>query len=109
MVQCVVHPHPERTPPAPFPQLLSALSRVDEWTYDMFELNLVSSGRPLSTLAFALLKRSGIVGLLMLDEAKLARWGRGGKGKGARKGGGERGGHEGEAERGSAGVTTYQG
>ena len=74
MVQCVVHPHPERTPPAPFPQVLSALSRVDEWTYDMFELSEASGGRPLSMLAFALFKRSGIVSLLMLDEPKLARW-----------------------------------
>ena len=61
-------------PPRPLPpQVLSALSRLDEWTYDMFELNLVSGGRPLSTLAFALFKRSGIVSLLMLDEPKLAR------------------------------------
>ena len=50
------------------------LSRVDEWTYDMFELSEASGGRPLSMLAFALFKRSGIVGLLMLDEPKLARW-----------------------------------
>ena len=53
--------------------MISALSRVDEWTYDMFELNLVTGGQPLSTLAFALFKSSGIVDLLMLDERKLAR------------------------------------
>ena len=82
-------------PPSIPSQVLSALSRVDEWTYDMFELNLVSGGRPLSTLAFALFKRSGIVDLLMLDEPKLARWAAvegGRERKGARRGGGGKGG-----------------
>ena len=60
-------------PPSIPSQVISALSRVDEWTYDMFELNLVTGGQPLSTLAFALFKSSGIVDLLMLDERKLAR------------------------------------
>ena len=54
-------------------QLLSALSSVDEWSYDAFCLEEASGGRPLSALSFALFKRSGIVSCLKLNESKLAR------------------------------------
>ena len=53
--------------------MLSALSLVDEWTFDSFDLHDVSGGLPLSTLAFALFKKSGIMKQLQLDEVKLAR------------------------------------
>ena len=54
-------------------QLLSALSSVDEWSYDAFRLEAASGGRPLSALSFALFKRSGIASCLQLNESKLAR------------------------------------
>ena len=49
------------------------LSQVDEWAFDSFELARVTEGRPLSTLGFALIRRSGITAKLRLDEGKLAR------------------------------------
>ncbi len=52
----------------------SVLAGVDGWTFDAFRLEEASGGRPLSTLAFALLKRTGIVDCLQLDEARLARF-----------------------------------
>ena len=52
------------------------LSQVDEWAFDSFELARVTEGRPLSTLGFALIRRSGITAKLRLDEGKLARWSR---------------------------------
>ncbi len=54
-------------------QVLRVMSTVDDWTFDVFELAAVTNGRPLSTLAFALIKRSGISGRLHLDESRLAR------------------------------------
>ena len=54
-------------------QVLSALSDVDEWTFDSFALSEATGGRPLSTLAFSLFKTSGIIEALNLDEGKLAR------------------------------------
>ena len=57
-------------------QVLHVLSQVDEWAFDSFELARVTEGRPLSTLGFALIRRSGITAKLRLDEGKLARWGR---------------------------------
>ena len=59
--------------PPPLLQLLSALSTLDEWSYDSFHLEEASDGRPLSALSFALFKRSGIVSCLKLNENKLAR------------------------------------
>lgn len=50
------------------------LSKVDEWQFDSFQLNVVSGGRPLSMLAFALLKRSGLVETFELDEEKLVKF-----------------------------------
>ena len=61
-------------------QLLLALSKVDEWSYDSFHLEEASGGRPLSALSFALFKRSGIVSCLRLNEKKLARCGDFGRG-----------------------------
>ena len=54
-------------------QLLVVLSMVDEWGFDSFSLSDVSAGRPLSTLAFALFKRSGLIQILQIDESILAR------------------------------------
>lgn len=55
------------------PQISCCLSRIDDWAFDMFELDELTQHRPLSTLAFALLHRSGIIGGLRLEENKLAR------------------------------------
>ncbi len=54
-------------------QVLRVMSTVDDWTFDVFELAAVTNGRPLSTLAFALIKRSGISKRLRLDESRLTR------------------------------------
>ncbi|GAX86004.1 hypothetical protein CEUSTIGMA_g13420.t1 [Chlamydomonas eustigma] len=55
-------------------QVMAALSRVDEWTYDIFQLSEATGGRPLSTLAFFLIRRMGLSRVMQLDEAKLARF-----------------------------------
>ncbi len=47
---------------------------MDDWQYDTFELEEVTGGRPLSALAFALIKRSGLIELLGVNEGKLARY-----------------------------------
>ena len=49
------------------------LAYMDEWAFDMFEFADVTGQRPLSTLGFAIIKRSGIMSCLKLDEGKLAR------------------------------------
>ena len=49
------------------------LAHMDEWAFDMFEFADVTCQRPLSTLGFAIIKRSGIMSSLKLDEGKLAR------------------------------------
>lgn len=54
-------------------QVNQVLLGVDNWTFDPFALDEVTGNRPLSTLAFALMKRQGIVDCLGLDEARLAR------------------------------------
>ncbi len=54
-------------------QVLAVLSHIDDWAFDSFELASVTEGRPLTTLAFTLIKRSGIMDCLKLDEGKLAR------------------------------------
>ncbi len=54
-------------------QLSAALSKVEEWQYDTFALEHATGGRPLSALGFALIKKSGLVSALDLDEQKLAR------------------------------------
>ena len=40
-------------------QVLSVLSKVDDWQFDAFKLSEVSNNRPLSMLSFVLFKRSG--------------------------------------------------
>ncbi|GAX73385.1 hypothetical protein CEUSTIGMA_g838.t1 [Chlamydomonas eustigma] len=42
-------------------KVLSVLEQVHEWTFDSFKLNEVTDNRPLSTLAFSILKRHGLV------------------------------------------------
>jgi hypothetical protein len=54
-------------------QVAQVLAGVNEWQFDTFELHAVAAGRPLSLLAFALLKQSDIVHRFHLDELKLAR------------------------------------
>ena len=55
-------------------QLELALSKVDDWQFDSFELERATNGRPLSVLAFALIKNAGLSTVLNLDERKLARY-----------------------------------
>lgn len=47
--------------------------QVDNWQFDTFELDLVTQGRPLSTLAFALFTRSGLLQRFKVSDVKLAR------------------------------------
>ena len=49
------------------------LSGVDDWTFDSFALDRATGGRPLSTLAFALIRTSGLMFFLDINEQKLAR------------------------------------
>lgn len=42
-------------------QLEALLARVENWQFDSFKLAAVSGNRPLSVLAFFLLKRSNLV------------------------------------------------
>lgn len=47
--------------------------QVDEWQYNTFELDSVSEGRPLSTLAFFLAKRANVLAAFKISDVKLAR------------------------------------
>ena len=38
-------------------QMLLVLAKMDNWQFDMFELDEVTNGWPLSTLAFAIMKK----------------------------------------------------
>ena len=58
---------------SPCLQLEAVLEEFDNWTFDVFKLASVSEQRPLSSLAFALFKSSGIMYHLGLDKRKLAR------------------------------------
>ena len=53
--------------------MLSKLAHINDWTFNTFRLAELTDGKPLSTLSFAVLKQSGIVSCLKLDEHKLAR------------------------------------
>ena len=53
--------------------MLAKLAHINDWTFDTFRLAELTDGKPLSTLSFAVLKQSGIVSCLKLDEHKLAR------------------------------------
>ena len=57
-------------------QVAAVLACVEDWAFDSFELDEVTGGRPLPTLAFALMKRTGLTASLRLDEARLCRCGR---------------------------------
>lgn len=48
------------------------LLSANNWRFDAFALEEASNGRPLSMLAFFLLKRNGLVDSLKMDEHKLA-------------------------------------
>ncbi len=61
-------------PPLPYLQLALSLGGVDEWQFDSFNLEEASGGRPLSCLAFFLMKRMDLVEHFHLSETKLARW-----------------------------------
>ena len=52
---------------------MASLANLDDWAFDMFGFAEVSGGRPLSTMAFAVLRRAGLISCLGLDEHKLAR------------------------------------
>ena len=54
-------------------QVLLKLTHISDWTFNTFRLAELTNGKPLSTLSFAVLKQSGIVSCLKLDEHKLAR------------------------------------
>lgn len=65
------------SPPAlaPLPQQLTmALKGVEEWQYDSFALDSATSGRPLSCLAYFLLRQSNLIRKFHLNELKLVRW-----------------------------------
>ena len=55
-------------------QLLQVLGGLNEWQFDSFKLDEVSNGRPLSCLAFYLLKSSSLISSFRLKEARLARF-----------------------------------
>ena len=50
------------------------LAGVDDWQFDAFRLEEVSGGRPLSCLAFFLMKRTELVERFHLQEAKLTNF-----------------------------------
>ncbi len=49
------------------------MESVDEWQFNAFKLERASDGKPLSCLAFFLIKRMGLMSSFKLDESKLAR------------------------------------
>ena len=57
-------------------QLAAIMARMDTWTFDMFELERATTGRPLSFMAFALFKRMDLIPRFGIDEQKLIRWAR---------------------------------
>ena len=59
-------------PAVPSTALESLLQKgASEWCFDSFELDRLSEGRPLSTLGFFLLARSGVLTALRVDQPKL--------------------------------------
>ena len=50
------------------------MAGVNEWVYNMFELDEATSGRPLSALAFHLFEQTGLTSRLKLDKTKLSRF-----------------------------------
>ena len=55
-------------------QLTAVLAGVDDWQFDAFRLEAASGGRPLSCLAFFLMKRTEMVERFHLEETKLANF-----------------------------------
>lgn len=51
----------------------SLTQQVDDWHFDSFELDEVTNGRPLSTLAFALFNRSSLMSHYKINDVRLAR------------------------------------
>jgi len=64
----------ELSGPHMVPVLERVLARAQEWDFNVFELEEVSQGNPLSTLAFFLLKQSGLTRAFELDESRLSLW-----------------------------------
>ena len=54
-------------------QLASVLDLADNWQFDYFKLEEASGGRPLSCIAFFLMKRTQLVSMFRLNETRLAR------------------------------------
>ncbi|MEW5305806.1 MAG: hypothetical protein WDW36_008323 [Sanguina aurantia] len=50
------------------------LLTADSWTFDVFQLDAATHGRPLSTLAFFLISRSGLIKAFDLPPRKLVRY-----------------------------------
>lgn len=46
---------------APTDLVAQCLAKMDEWRFDSFELDRVTDGRPLSVMAFAVLKKCDLV------------------------------------------------
>lgn len=58
-------------------QVERILARSDEWTFDAFSLDKATQGRPLSTLAFYLMSREGLLKHYNLEPLLVARRGMG--------------------------------
>ena len=59
---------------SPNSQVVVALAHVGEWTYNMFDLDEATGGRPLSALAYHLFDQTGLTKRLKLDRIKLSRF-----------------------------------
>jgi hypothetical protein len=55
-------------------QVVVALAHIGEWTYNMFDLDEATGGRPLSALAYHLFDQTGLTTRLKLDRVKLSRF-----------------------------------
>ena len=73
-VHCSHHPTLPHAPLIISPiQLSRLLSSSENWQYNSFDLETETSGRPLSSMAFFLMKKMDLVKKFHLDETKLAR------------------------------------
>ena len=52
-------------------QVITLLAGKDSWTFDSFALDEATDHRPLSALAFAVFKETGIIKRLQLNQSKL--------------------------------------
>eukprot|EP00798_Chlamydomonas_sp_ICE-L_P016317 gene16317-22506_t len=55
-------------------ELSRVLEKMDDWQFDIFELQRATNGRPLSVMAFTLFKRAEIISRFGLNEQKLIRF-----------------------------------